>query len=89
MGGIFMPKETVLEQFAKRKNNVNLPRVMVSGSGEAWFLNPETRSMERMWRGTVVQKVAAAPDKDGRHLVKMGVIYVLIPEEELFDIGEN
>ena len=84
-----MSKEPLIEQLFKNKKNMRYPSVVVSGSGDAWFLNPETRSMERIFRGSVVQKVSTGADKDGRYLVKVGTIYILIPEEELFEIGEN
>jgi len=84
-----MPKEQLLEQLAKKKASATYPNVVVSGSGDAWFLNPETRSMERVQRGSVVKKVSETADKGGRYLVKVGTIYILIPEEELFEIGEN
>jgi len=84
-----MSKEPLIEQLIKNKKAINYPKVVVSGSGAAWFLNPETRSMERIYRGSVVQRMSAATDKDGRYLVKVGTIYILIPEEELFEIGEN
>ena len=84
-----MPKEQLLEQLAKKKAEPNYPKVVVSGSGTAWFLNPDTRSMERVYRGSVVQRVSPAVDKTGRHLVRLGSVYILIPEEELFEVGEN
>jgi len=84
-----MSKEPLLDQLVKKTNNKLYPQVLVSGSGDAWFLNPETRSMYRICRGSVVQKVSSTADKEGRYLVKVGVVYILIPEEELFEVGEN
>ena len=84
-----MPKEPLIEHLYKNKSNLKYPRVVVSGSGDAWFLNPETRSMERIFRGSVVQRVSNAVDQKGRHLVKVGALYILIPEDELYAIGEN
>ena len=84
-----MSKEPLIEQLFKNKADLKYPRVVVSGSGDAWFLNPETRSMERIFRGSVVQRVSSTADQRGRHLVKLGALYILIPEDELYTIGEN
>tara|TARA_R110000744_G_scaffold373519_2_gene485731 strand:- start:7082 stop:7336 length:255 start_codon:yes stop_codon:yes gene_type:complete len=84
-----MSKEPLIEQLFKNKKNMKHPKVVVSGSGDAWFLNPETRSMERIFRGSVVQRVSPGVDNKGRYLVKLGTIYMLIPADELFGIGEN
>ena len=84
-----MSKEPLIEQLYKGKKNLSYPSMVISGSGEAWFLNPETRSMERVFRGTMVKQVSTAVDYKGRHLVKLKAIYVLVPEEELFNIGDN
>ena len=84
-----MSKEPMIEQLFKNKSARAYPTVMVSGSGVAWFLNPKTRTMERIFRGSVVQKVSSTSDETGRHLVKVGAIYILIPEEELYSVGDN
>ena len=63
--------------------------MVVSGSGDAWFLNPKTKTMERIFRGSVVQRVSTIPDERGRHLVKLGAIYITVPDDELFSIGDN
>ena len=81
--------EPLIEELFKNKANNNYPTVVVSGSGDAWFLNPKTKTMERIFRGSVVRKVSKSPDDRGRHLVQLGAIYILIPEEELFSIGDN
>ena len=83
-----MAKETLIEELYKGKSSA-LPHVVISGSGDAWFLNPDTRSMERVYRGSVAKKVSPSPDEKGRHLVKLGTIFVLIPEDELFPVGDN
>jgi len=83
-----MSKDPLIEELYKGKSN-DFPKVVVSGSGDAWYLNPETRSMERVYRGSVVKKVSSTTDARGRHLVKVGTIYILVPEDELFPIGDN
>lgn len=83
-----MTKDPLIEELYKKKK-LDYPSVVISGSGDAWHLNPETRSMERVYRGSVVKRVSLDTDARGRHLVKVGTIYILIPEEELYSIGEN
>jgi hypothetical protein len=83
-----MTKDPLIEELYKGKATT-YPSVVVSGSGDAWFLNPETRSMERIYRGSIVKKISTTTDARGRHLVQVGTIYILIPEDELFSIGDN
>ncbi len=81
--------DPLIEKLFQNKTKNAYPTVVVSGSGDAWFLNPKTKSMERIFRGSVVQRVSSAPDERGRHLVKLGAIYIMIPDDELFSIGDN
>ena len=81
--------DPLIEKLFENKANNAYPTVVVSGSGDAWFLNPKTKTMERIFRGSVVQRVTSSPDERGRHLVKLGAIYIMIPDEELFSIGDN
>ena len=81
--------DTLIQKLFENKANNAYPTVVVSGSGDAWFLNPKTKTMERIFRGSVVQRVTKAPDERGRHLVKLGAIYIMIPDEELFSLGDN
>jgi hypothetical protein len=81
--------DPLIEKLFENKANNAYPTVVVSGSGDAWFLNPKTKTMERIFRGSVVQRVTKAPDERGRHLVKLGAIYIMIPDDELFPIGDN
>ena len=88
-----MPKPTkadpLIEKLFENKANNAYPTVVVSGSGDAWFLNPKTKTMERIFRGSVVQRITNTPDERGRHIVKLGAIYIMIPDDELFSIGDN
>jgi hypothetical protein len=81
--------DPLIEKLFENKANNAYPTVVVSGSGDAWFLNPKTKTMERIFRGSVVQRVSTVPDERGRHLVKLGAIYIMVPDEELFSIGDN
>jgi hypothetical protein len=81
--------DPLIEKLFENKAKNAYPSVVVSGSGDAWFLNPKTKTMERIFRGSVVQRVSSSPDERGRYLVRLGTIYIMIPEDELFPIGEN
>ena len=41
--------EPLIAQLFKNKVNQTFPEFIVSGSGDAWFLNPGTKSMERIF----------------------------------------
>jgi len=81
--------DPLIQKLFENKTNNAYPTVVVSGSGDAWFLNPKTKTMERIFRGSVVQRVSTIPDERGRHLVKLGAIYIMVPDDELFSIGDN
>jgi len=81
--------DPLIQKLFQNKSNNAYPKVVVSGSGDAWFLNPKTKTMERIFRGSVVQRITKVPDERGRHLVKLGAIYIMVPDEELFSIGDN
>ncbi len=81
--------DPLIQKLFENKTNNAYPTVVVSGSGDAWFLNPKTKTMERIFRGSVVQRVTTTPDERGRHIVKLGAIYIMVPDDELFSIGDN
>jgi hypothetical protein len=81
--------DPLIQKLFENKTNNAYPTVVVSGSGDAWFLNPKTKTMERIFRGSVVQRITNTPDERGRHIVKLGAIYIMVPDDELFSIGDN
>jgi hypothetical protein len=81
--------DPLIEKLFENKSNNAYPTVVVSGSGDAWFLNPKTKTMERIFRGSVVQRITNTPDERGRHIVKLGAIYIMVPDDELFSVGDN
>ena len=81
--------DPLIQKLFENKTNNAYPTVVVSGSGDAWFLNPKTKTMERIFRGAVVQRITNTPDERGRHIVKLGAIYIMVPDDELFSIGDN
>ena len=44
--------DPLIEKLFENKANNAYPTVVVSGSGDAWFLNPKTKTMERIFRGS-------------------------------------
>ena len=81
--------DPLIQKLFENKTNNAYPTVVVSGSGDAWFLNPKTKTMEIIFRGSVVQRITNTPDERGRHIVKLGAIYIMVPDDELFSIGDN
>ena len=81
--------DPLIQKLFENKANNAYPTVVVSGSGDAWFLNPKTKTMERIFRGSVVQRITTTPDERGRPIVKLGAIYIMVPDDELFSIGDN
>ena len=81
--------DPLIQKLFENKTNNAYRAVVVSGSGDAWFLNPKTKTMERIFRGSVVQRITNTPDERGRHIVKLGAIYIMVPDDELFSIGDN
>lgn len=62
---------------------------IISGSGWGWFLDPETKTLARIPRGTEVVPMPGEPDDRGRLLVRAPGRFLLIPEFEVQDIGWN
>ena len=82
----------IIESNSSREKRLRLPPYLSYFDGDNTciaFNSENTKSMERIFRGSVVQKVTKAPDDRGRHLVKLGAIYIMIPDDELFSIGDN
>jgi hypothetical protein len=40
--------DPLIQKLFENKANNAYPTVVVSGSGDAWFLNPKTKTMERI-----------------------------------------
>ena len=62
---------------------------MISGSGYDWFYDPVSRAMAEVARGTEVVQLSEESDYKGRILVRAPYKFLLIPEEEIIDIGFN
>ena len=62
----------------------------VSGSGDAWYFDPQSRRMQRVERGVNFVANAEYADKKGRLLAYFfdGKI-LLIPRDEAIELGYN
>ena len=65
------------------------PYYIVSGSGSAWYLCTDSKSMVRIQRGSEIIPISEEPDSLGRVLVFTPQGTLLIPEDEVLDIGYN
>tara|TARA_B100000686_G_scaffold299946_1_gene334124 strand:- start:5392 stop:5676 length:285 start_codon:yes stop_codon:yes gene_type:complete len=65
------------------------PYYIISGSGPAYFMDPESRQLTMTARGTEVVPIPGEADELGRILVRSPFRFLLVPEDELIDIGWN
>ena len=61
----------------------------ISGSGPAWFFDPDTRTLVKTERGMQVVVLAEEEDDLGRLLVQTMNTLIMVPKEEILDIGFN
>jgi len=61
----------------------------ISGSGPAWFFEPDTRTLVKTERGMQVLVLAEEEDDLGRLLVQTMNTLIMVPKEEILDIGYN
>jgi len=59
----------------------------ISGSGSGWFLDPDLKVMVMINRGTEV--VPLESFDDNRSLVRSPYNFLIIPDDELIEIGYN
>jgi hypothetical protein len=67
----------------------DLPHYVISGSGEGWFLNPETHQMVMISRGTEIVPMPGDADDRDRLLVRAPFRFLLIHKDEVQEIGWN
>ena len=67
------------------------PNHVISGSGPAWFYEPLTKTFVKAERGSQVVVVPGSEDELGRLLVRAPSTsgYLMIPYEEILDVGYN
>tara|TARA_R110000824_G_scaffold263456_1_gene452177 strand:+ start:170 stop:610 length:441 start_codon:yes stop_codon:yes gene_type:complete len=61
----------------------------ISGSGPAWFLEPQSRTFVKTERGMQILILADDEDDLGRLLVQTVSTLIMVPKEEILDIGYN
>lgn len=66
-----------------------IPYQMISGSGIDWFYDPVTRTMVETPRGIEIIQITEVADHKGRVLVRAPFQFLMIPEEEVIDLGFN
>jgi len=62
---------------------------IISGSGPAWFFEPMTRTFIKTERGSEIVVVPGKLDEHGRMLVRTTNTFLMIPREEILDLGYN
>tara|TARA_R100000008_G_scaffold63066_2_gene40315 strand:- start:138 stop:575 length:438 start_codon:yes stop_codon:yes gene_type:complete len=84
--------EALLETFMEYdgfKQTMTQPAYTISGSGHAWYYNPNTRAMSRIAAGTEVYLYKNKIDPKGRVYCYVGEEVLAIPKEDLLKIGYN
>ena len=61
----------------------------ISGSGPAWYFEPHTRTFVKTERGSQVLVLAEDEDDSGRLLVQTMNTLIMVPKEEILDLGYN
>ena len=62
---------------------------IISGSGDAWYLEPLTKTFVKVQRGSEIAVYPGKPDERGRVLVRTLNTYLLIPKDEILNVGFN
>ena len=62
---------------------------VISGSGPAWFINPMSKQFIKTQRGSEVVVIPGKEDEFGRMLVRTMNTFIMVPKEEILDIGFN
>ena len=65
------------------------PSEILSGSGNAWFYDPVNKTMEVVKRGDKIIRNEAYVDHKDRILTYVSGKVVLIPPDEIIEIGYN
>ena len=82
--------EKIVLEYANDKEGIEMaPNEILSGSGSAWFYDPVNKTMELVKRGDKIVRNADYIDPKNRILSYVSGKVVLIPEEEIIEIGYN
>ena len=71
------------------KDNTPMQYQIISGSGNGWFLDPTTKIMVKVPRGTEIVQVTTEPDKRGKVIARAEHRYIMISPDEIIDVGYN
>ena len=83
--------ESLLKAGPKGSKSKDLvPYQILSGSGNAHFLSPQSRKFVRVPRGTEIYVLPMEPDSQGRyHVIDLNGRYFMVPGDEIIDLGFN
>jgi len=81
--------DEVVSEFMPDESHSDIPLYVISGSGDAWFLDPQAHQMVKISRGTEVVPISEDADTQSRMLVRAPYRFLLIPESEIHEIGWN
>ena len=73
----------------KSKKSKPASYTVISGSGPAWFYEPSTRKLIKTERGSEIVVIPGEADEQGRMLVRTMNTFLLIPKEDILDLGYN
>ncbi len=76
-------------EYAKNSDDDITPNEILSGSGNAWFYDPVNKTMELVKRGDKVVRNESYVDHKNRVLSYISGKVVLIPSDEIIEIGFN
>ena len=65
------------------------PYYILSGSGPDWFLDPDGRQMIQIQRGTEIVPIGGPPDSKDRVLVRVPYRFILVPQDQISEVGWN
>ena len=78
-----------LMEHSRSKKSKPAAYTVISGSGPAWFYEPSTRKLIKTERGSEIVVIPGEPDEYGRILVRTANTFLMIPKEEILDLGFN
>jgi len=81
--------EELVSDIMSEEALINLPHYVISGSGDAWFLDPESHQMVQISRGTEIVPIPGDEDSGARTLVRAPYRFLLVPQDEIQEIGWN
>ena len=82
-------EKTLVDELLEAMYPLCEPVHVISGSGWGWFLDPETSTMSRVMRGTEIIPISEESDESDRILVESPFGRLMIPEDEVSEIGWN